>query len=66
LLEFLEKDMNLEEKFEGEFERESSCWSVKSSINKLMVILEFFFVYNVFIVKKRNQINNYLISNSKN
>jgi hypothetical protein len=25
LLEFLEKDMNLEEKFEGEFERESSC-----------------------------------------
>jgi hypothetical protein len=35
----------------------------KSSINKLKVILEFFsnIAYNVFIIKKRNKRNNYLI-----
>jgi hypothetical protein len=45
LLEFLERDINLEEElkeFEGEFEK-MKLLKCKSLINKLMVILEFFF-----------------------
>ncbi len=57
LLEFFERDMDIEEEFE-EFERMKLLKCI-SSINKLMIILEFFsnIVYNVFIVNKRNQIN---------
>jgi hypothetical protein len=64
LLKFLERDIDVEEeleKFEGNL-KGMKLLKCKSSINKLMVILEFFsnIAYNVFIVKKRNKINYYL------